>query len=160
MPFLQGPDLDYIGAGLYKTKGLTVYKGRDDIIVIPPGMTTDLASVPRLFWSLMPPNGTYENAAVVHDELCVRLADGECDISSRDVDGLFRRIAREGGTSWPIAWLLWIGVRIGALKNPVRRPGIVRDLPMMAAIALPVLALTSALLLAFGWLMVLISPWY
>ena len=41
-----------------------------DIITVPAGYITDFASVPRLFWRLLPPWGTYGKAAVVHDYLC------------------------------------------------------------------------------------------
>lgn len=30
---------------------------------------TDLASVPRIFWTLLPPDGKYANAAIIHDYL-------------------------------------------------------------------------------------------
>lgn len=40
-----------------------------DIIVVPAGFVTDLASVPRVFWSLMPPDGKYAKAAIIHDYL-------------------------------------------------------------------------------------------
>ncbi len=39
------------------------------IIHIPAGFLTDFASVPRLFWNILPPNGPYGKAAVVHDYL-------------------------------------------------------------------------------------------
>ena len=40
-------------------------------INIPKGFRTDGASVPRLFWSLFPPNRTdYLPCAIVHDYLC------------------------------------------------------------------------------------------
>lgn len=135
MPFASGPQLRYIGLGRYATVGPTVYVGADDVITMPSDFETDLATVPRAFWALMPPQGTYERAAVVHDWHCTRLASDDCDISSSDADGLFRRIAREGGTGWATRWHLWAGVRLGALANPVRRPGIARDLPLVAAIA-------------------------
>lgn len=54
----------------------------------------------------------------------------------RDADGVFRRMCRELGTPWPRQWLLWTGVRWGAVANPVRRPGVWRDLPLMLAISL------------------------
>ena len=37
--------------------------------VVPRGFVTDLASVPRLFWTAFPPCGKYTPAAVVHDYL-------------------------------------------------------------------------------------------
>ena len=42
-----------------------------DVISVPTGFKTDFASVPRLFWWLLPPWGKYGKAAVVHDYLCV-----------------------------------------------------------------------------------------
>ena len=36
-------------------------------ITIPAGFVTDLASIPRLFWNILPPFGKYTEAAVVHD---------------------------------------------------------------------------------------------
>ena len=36
---------------------------------VPKGFVTDLASVPRIFWSKYPPIGRYAYAAVVHDYL-------------------------------------------------------------------------------------------
>lgn len=39
-------------------------------VYIPAGMLTDLASIPRLVWNLLPPSGKYGAAAIVHDRLC------------------------------------------------------------------------------------------
>lgn len=40
-----------------------------EVITVPEGFTTDAASIPRLFWSFLPPLGRYTKAAVVHDYL-------------------------------------------------------------------------------------------
>lgn len=59
-------------------------------VTIPRGYLTDGASVPRLFWNMIPPWGAYGQAAVVHDLLCeyltvvrdgkpVRITRAECD---------------------------------------------------------------------------------
>ena len=39
-------------------------------VTVPKGYVTDGASVPRLFWGMIPPWGSYGQAAVVHDFLC------------------------------------------------------------------------------------------
>ena len=39
------------------------------LIKIPSGFITDFASVPRFFWRVLPPTGTYGKAAVIHDYL-------------------------------------------------------------------------------------------
>ncbi|EPE0659238.1 DUF1353 domain-containing protein [Escherichia coli] len=38
-----------------------------DVIRVPAGYVTDLASVPRILWSLLPPAGRYAKAAIIHD---------------------------------------------------------------------------------------------
>ncbi|EEF0620063.1 DUF1353 domain-containing protein [Salmonella enterica subsp. enterica serovar Freetown] len=40
-----------------------------DVIEVPAGFVTDLASVPRIFWTLLPPDGKYAKAAIIHDYL-------------------------------------------------------------------------------------------
>jgi len=39
------------------------------LIVVPAGFITDLASIPRLFWNILPPFGKYTAGAVIHDYL-------------------------------------------------------------------------------------------
>jgi hypothetical protein len=36
-------------------------------ISVPRGFVTDLASIPRIFWSVFPPDGQYTYPAVIHD---------------------------------------------------------------------------------------------
>ncbi|EKO1021331.1 DUF1353 domain-containing protein [Salmonella enterica subsp. enterica] len=40
-----------------------------DVIEVPVGFVTDLATVPRIFWALLPPDGKYAKAAIIHDYL-------------------------------------------------------------------------------------------
>ena len=50
----------------------TYYIGEEnsnEFVTVPKGFETDFASVPRLFWSILPPDGTYTQAAVLHDFL-------------------------------------------------------------------------------------------
>lgn len=59
------------------TKGFQFYVGSPDSgewVNVPAGYLTDGASVPRMFWSLIPPWGIYGQAAVVHDILCEYLS--------------------------------------------------------------------------------------
>ena len=41
----------------------------DVTVIVPAGSTTDFASIPRAFWSILPPWGRYGWAAVIHDYL-------------------------------------------------------------------------------------------
>ncbi|MFO1219650.1 MAG: DUF1353 domain-containing protein [Burkholderiaceae bacterium] len=38
-------------------------------VTVPAGFVTDLASIPRVFWSILPPDGRYTFPAIVHDYL-------------------------------------------------------------------------------------------
>lgn len=61
-------------------------KGSNQWVSIPAGYLTDGASVPQIFWSVIPRWGLYGQAAVVHDYLCEYLS-----ITS---DGVPKRITR------------------------------------------------------------------
>jgi len=41
----------------------------NEVINVPIGFITDLASIPRVFWSIFPPHGEYAKAAIIHDYL-------------------------------------------------------------------------------------------
>lgn len=43
----------------------------DEVIRVPAGFVTDLASIPRALWSVLPPHGRYAKAAIVHDWMYV-----------------------------------------------------------------------------------------
>jgi hypothetical protein len=53
---------------LTKTLTYTPSNGADSITV-PKGFVTDLASIPRWAWELLPPDGPWAKAAVIHDYL-------------------------------------------------------------------------------------------
>jgi Protein of unknown function (DUF1353) len=98
--------------------------------VVPDGYHTDLASVPRLLHWLIPPDGPYEAAAVRHDRRCDAHNRGEdCGTTPRETDRDFRRDLRALGMGPVRAWTAWLGVRLGALTNPHRRPGSLATLP-------------------------------
>ena len=40
-----------------------------DIIKVPKGFQSDFASIPRLFWMILPPDGEYTGASIIHDFL-------------------------------------------------------------------------------------------
>ena len=48
------------------------YESSFGIISIPKGFVTNGANIPRVFWSLFPPNSPeYISAATIHDYLCL-----------------------------------------------------------------------------------------
>jgi hypothetical protein len=60
-------------------------------IEVPAGFVTDLASIPRIFWSILRPDGEYAHAAVIHDYLYwtqSRPRDVADEILKRDMQDL------------------------------------------------------------------------
>lgn len=126
----------YAGVGQYVLTAPLEYDGKRETVVVPIGFRTDLASIPAAMRWLVPADGTWTTAAVLHDALCDALNRGEPVISSRDTDGLFRRVMREADVAPVRRWLLWVGVRYGALVNPRRRAEWWRDLPTIVPLTL------------------------
>lgn len=158
IPLLVHPD------GVYELIVDLCYQGKDDLIEIPAGFRTDLASVPRFLSWLAPIAGTHNRAAILHDRNCVEQAAAyragrEPDISSTDTDGLFLRCLREAGVNAYRRRAYWLGVRYGALKNPARRKGWLSTAPEVAlwtVLLAPVLpaALGTGITLALGRVLV------
>lgn len=82
------------------------------IVRVPAGFETDFASIPRLFWNILPPTGRYAKAAVVHDYLY--RTPGEA--TRHDAD----RALLEGMVALRVGWLtcgiIYGGVRLGGRR--------------------------------------------
>lgn len=68
-------------------------------VEVPIYFRTDFASVPRVFWRVIPPVGLYGKAAVVHDYLCEKGTAWQKDVSGnwsfyavsrKEADHIFR----------------------------------------------------------------------
>jgi hypothetical protein len=66
------------------------------VIHIPAGFLTDFASVPKILWNILPPNGQYGKAAVVHD-YCYR-TPGFC--TKDEADSVFLEAMTALGVGW------------------------------------------------------------
>lgn len=134
-----------------------------DCFEVPPGYITDFASVPRVLIALIPVFGKYTPAAILHDRLLTDyLPQGL--ISSVDADGVFRRVLRELKVPTVKRWLMWTGVRWGAVFSKVRRPGSLRTLPQVLLISVPafvpvllLVTVTALVLAVYALLELLIS---
>lgn len=82
--------------------------GSGRLIKVPAGLKTDFASVPQIFWNILPPWGKYGKAAVLHDWL---YANQEFTRSFCD-DILFESMVALG-CGWWVSHTIWSGVRIG-----------------------------------------------
>ncbi|EDV9907329.1 DUF1353 domain-containing protein [Salmonella enterica subsp. enterica] len=61
--------LDHFLWRVYEPFAFYLSDDESDVIEVPAGFVTDLASVPRIFWTLLPPDGKYAKAAIIHDYL-------------------------------------------------------------------------------------------
>lgn len=82
-------------------------------VTAPRGFVTDFASVPRLFWTLLPPDGIYTYAAVLHDFLyweqstsrpaadeVLKLAMQELKVSTATADAIYAAVRTFGSSAW------------------------------------------------------------
>ena len=87
-----------------------------DIVNVAAGFETDLASVPRLFWTLLPACGPHNRAAVVHDWLYARrrieTVDGKIRKPRRkECDWIFLAALKDCGVGWVRRNAMWLAVR-------------------------------------------------
>lgn len=79
-------------------------------IKIPAGYMTNGADIPRVFWSLFPPNSPeYLSAVVIHDFLCDRARKKE---DFRQADEIFYEMLKELGVSKIKAITFYLSVRL------------------------------------------------
>lgn len=140
-----------------------VYKDHDTEFRVPVGYRTDFASVPRATSWLYPRTGAYSAAAIIHDWLITDMLPSGY-ISSRRVDEVFREAMKELDVPFARRWVMWAGVRLGAIGNPVRRPGSLRTFPLVLLVILlssPVVlppSLMVQVMTSLLWLISLILP--
>ncbi len=75
---------------------------------VPRGFVTNLASTPRPLWSIFPPAGKWNRAAILHDYLYSRQAD----CSRFLADALFREAMATLGVPWWRRVLMYYAVRL------------------------------------------------
>jgi hypothetical protein len=92
-------------------------------IEVEPGFDTDYASVPRLFWSIYPPDGSYRAAAVIHDWLYWNLATEPLGprITREQADQVFLEALTALEIPWARRHLLHKSVRAGGWLPWLRR---------------------------------------
>jgi len=84
------------------------------VLKVPSGYITDYASVPRLFWWLLPPDDTYTYAAVIHDYLYDLHHQGLIPHWDReDADRVLLEAMKTLGVSAWKRWVIYAGVRVG-----------------------------------------------
>lgn len=92
----------------YATTTLCVPGVLGKLITVPAGFKTDLASIPRVLWNVLPPIGAYDAAAVVHDYLYQHNG-----VSRREADAVLLEAMRILGVRVTQRWAIYAGVRAG-----------------------------------------------
>ena len=89
--------------------------GRNQLVMVPVGFVTDLASVPRALWDLFPPEGRYTEAAIVHDYLYSvqgRLpVPGSVQFGRADADQVLLKGMEACGEGRVARRTIWLAVR-------------------------------------------------
>lgn len=157
MPVGKLPSLHWINAREVALDMPLTYLLGSATFVVPRGFITDFASVPKFLWWLFGPTGLWTWAAILHDWLCKMRWAKVPPASARDTDRFFRLACLEMGTDPFTAWLLWTGVRWGALFNERRREGWWRDLPLITVWSVlafaPLVVASAGILLAYLYLL-------
>lgn len=86
---------------------------RYETVRVPSGFVTDFASIPRIFWSLLPPDGLYAYAAIIHDYLyweqsvprdkadeILKMCMEDFRIDSVTIAAIFGGVRLGGATAW------------------------------------------------------------
>jgi hypothetical protein len=63
--------------------------GSGETITVPAGFVSDLASIPRPLWTIFPPDGSYTQAAVLHDWVCKKKGKVEKQYDYKQVSKIF-----------------------------------------------------------------------
>jgi Protein of unknown function (DUF1353) len=74
---------------------------------VPVGFVTDFASIPRIFWSALRPDGNYTHPAVVHDYLYWTQST-----SREDADDIFRIMMEDFSISAVTSTAIYSAVRV------------------------------------------------
>ncbi len=94
-----------------------------EVITVPKGFVTDLASVPRIVWSFYPPDGPWVKAAIIHDFLYETQGTGiwhshtgnsrVAAYTRAEADGILKEGMADRGVGGWEQFVIWSSVRLG-----------------------------------------------
>jgi hypothetical protein len=106
-PILTTSDKD----GLWYLVNDLIYQTKaGEIITVPSGFDTDLASIPQIFHSIIPVNGRHRSPAIIHDYLYVIQ-----DRTRSEADAIFLEAMESVGVRWTQRYAMYWAVRLGGL---------------------------------------------
>ena len=95
-----------------------------DTITVPRGFVTDLASIPRFVWTLLPPDGPWVKGAVIHDFLYATRGTSQWKrqppgntraqpYTRAEADWILRDALKNRGVDLLRRNVIWLAVRFG-----------------------------------------------
>jgi hypothetical protein len=133
------------GRSLWGLQRELTYQTGDDpaeIITVPAGFVTDLASIPRVVWSFFPPDGPWVKGAVIHDFLYFTQGIGiwygrhgvsRAEPYSRaEADHILREAMADRGIGAWAQFVIWAAVRLGGAVGWARKHDKPRPKPTAA----------------------------
>lgn len=106
MSVIRRPILKPVGKDRFEL--VEPYEWRN--VHIPRGFRTNGADIPRVFWSLYPPNSPeYLSAVVIHDYLCEKAT---CKRDFLRADLALRRAMLDLGVRRSKAWVFFVACRL------------------------------------------------
>ena len=96
------------------------YNSRIGWIEVPDNFLTDGASVPRVFWSIFSPFGSYFPAALIHDYLYSKVSPFHIDREMADL--IFLDAMYDLGVGWFTRHTIHRAVRLGGWKGYKKSP--------------------------------------
>lgn len=107
----HGTDEWKLLAPLTYTTGIT---GRQVDISVPTGFVNDLASIPRIFQSIVPKVAKHRRAAVIHDYLYANKGKlGYAKFTRKQADQVFLEAMKVDGVRWTRRRIMYMAVRAG-----------------------------------------------
>lgn len=91
------------------------YDSRIGWIEVPVGFLTDGASIPRIFWTIFSPTGSYFEAALIHDYLYSQVSKWHIDRAM--ADRIFLDAMEDIGVGWLTRKTIYRAVRLGGWKG-------------------------------------------
>lgn len=121
--FLTPLDLEDIDGTHWRTLTPLIYlSAAKAYFVVPKGFETDLASIPRGLWNILPKTGLWDKAGCLHD--WIYRHPGK--LSRQQCDDLLREACRACGVGVIYRNLIYLGVRLGGWDpwNIYRKGGV------------------------------------
>jgi len=88
-------------------------KERYSEVMIPKGFVTDLASIPKVLWPILPPTERYTHAAIIHDyhywtqnisrdeaDEIFKIGMKELNVPGWSSYAIYKAVSLAGGTAW------------------------------------------------------------